>query len=235
MKEFCNNPFFGIALSTAGYWIGSVLQKKTRITIFNPLFTAPLMIIVFLLIFKIPYEYYNLGGSLIGMFLVPATACLGVSIYSRFDLLKKNWLPILAGCAAGSAASMTSVWGLCRLFRLDDSLANSLVPKSVTTPIAMDISAGNGGIVPVTVAAVVFTGVVGSLISPALVKFFRLKNPLIVGLSIGASSHVGGTTKALEMGEAEGSMSGLAIGLCGIITVCLAIVFYRITGLISIP
>jgi putative effector of murein hydrolase len=186
------------------------------------------MIIAVLLIFNIPYEYYNAGGSLINMFLVPATACLGVSIYSRFELLKKNWLPVLAGCVAGSAVSMVSVWGLCRLFRLDDSLTYSLVPKSVTTPIAMEISAGHGGIVPVTVLAVILTGIVGSLLSPWLVKVFRLKNPLVIGLSIGACSHVGGTAKALEMGEAEGSMSGLAIGLCGIVTVCLGTVFYAL-------
>jgi predicted murein hydrolase (TIGR00659 family) len=228
MKELFNTPFFGIAISIAGYWIGSTLQKKTRILIFNPLFAAPIMIIAVLLIFKIPYEYYNEGGGFINMFLGPATVCLGVSIYSRFDLLKKNWLPILAGCTAGSVASMASVWGLCRLFRLNDSLTYSLIPKSVTTPIAMDISAEHGGIVPVTALAVILTGIMGSLLSPWLVKIFRLKNPLIIGLSIGTCSHVGGTAKALEMGEAEGSMSGLAIGLCGIITVCLGTVFYTL-------
>jgi predicted murein hydrolase (TIGR00659 family) len=228
VKELFNTPFFGIAISIAGYWIGSTLQKKTRIFVFNPLFAAPGMIIAVLLIFKIPYEYYNAGGGFINMFLAPATACLGVSIYSRFDLLKKNWFPIVAGCTAGSIASMVSVWGLCRLFRLDNLLTYSLVPKSVTTPIAIDISAGHGGIIPVTVVAVILTGIAGSLLSPLLVKIFRLKNPLIVGLSIGACSHVGGTAKALEMGEAEGSMSGLAIGLCGIITVCLGTVFYTL-------
>jgi predicted murein hydrolase (TIGR00659 family) len=228
MNELFNTPFFGIAISITGYWIGSVLQKKTRILVFNPLFAAPIMIIAVLLIFKIPYEYYNAGGSFITMFLAPATACLGVSIYSRFNLLKKNWFPILAGCSAGSIASMVSVWGLCRLFALDDSLTYSLIPKSVTTPIAMDISSGHGGIVPVTIVAVILTGIVGSVLSPLLVKIFRLKNPLIIGLSIGTCSHVGGTAKALEMGEAEGSMSGLAIGLCGIITVCLGTVFYML-------
>ncbi|MDR0404005.1 MAG: LrgB family protein [Treponema sp.] len=228
MKELCNTPFFGITVSIAGYWICGVLQKKTRLFVFNPLFAAPALIIAVLLIFGIPYEYYDAGGSLIGMFLVPATACLGVSIYSRFDLLKKNWLPILAGCGVGSAVSMVSIWGLCRLFRLDDSLTYSLIPKSVTTPIAMDISSGHGGIVPVTVVAVISTGIIGSLLAPLLVSVFRLKNPLVIGLSIGASSHVGGTSKALEMGEAEGSMSGLAIGLCGIITVCLGTVFYAL-------
>jgi putative effector of murein hydrolase len=228
MKELCNTPFFGITISIVGYWIGSVLQRKTRILFFNPLFAAPIMIIAVLQIFKIPYGYYNAGGSIINMFLVPATACLGVSIFSRFELLKKNWLPILAGCIVGSIASLVSVWGLCRLFALDDSLTYSLIPKSVTTPIAIDISSGHGGIVPVTVLAVMLTGIVGSLLSPLLVKILHLKNPLIIGLSIGACSHVGGTAKALEMGEAEGSMSGLAIGLCGIITVCLGTVFYTL-------
>lgn len=219
MLELCESPFFGIALSIAAFWIGEKIQKKTGFVICNPLIIAIVIIIGVLLIFKIPYESYNRGGAIINMFLAPATACLAVSIYSKIDMLKKNWLPILVGCTAGSLASMLSVYGLCRLFDLDEKMTNSLIPKSVTTPIAVSISSSHSGIVPVTVVAVIFTGILGSIFAPYLIRLFRVNDPMAAGLSIGACSHAVGTSKALELGETEGAMSGLAIGICGILTV----------------
>lgn len=219
MLELCESPFFGIALSIAAFWIGEKIQKKTGFVICNPLIIAIVIIIGVLLIFKIPYESYNRGGAIINMFLAPATACLAVSIYSKIDMLKKNWIPILVGCTAGSLASMLSVYGLCSLFGLDEKMTNSLIPKSVTTPIAVSISGSHSGIVPVTVVAVIFTGILGSIFAPYLIRLFRVNDPMAAGLSIGACSHAVGTSKALELGETEGAMSGLAIGICGILTV----------------
>ena len=139
--------------------------------------------------------------------------------WSAIDLLKKNLFPILAGSAAGSAASMGSVWLLCRLFKLDEKVTVSLLPKSVTTPIAMGVSEQLGGIVSITVAAVVFTGILGAILAPLFIKLFRIKDPVAAGLAIGACSHAVGTSKALELGEAEGAMSSIAIGVCGLMTV----------------
>ena len=172
--------------------------------------------------FRIPYEAYNQGGALINLFLAPATACLAVSIYTKVELLKQNWLPILVGCAAGSLTSMGSVYALCRLFRLDESLTAALMPKSVTTPIAVSIAASHGGITSITVVAVILTGILGSILAPTLIRVFRVRDPLTEGLAIGAGSHAVGTSKALELGETEGAMSGLAIGVCGILTVLLS-------------
>lgn len=219
MLELCKSPFFGIALSVIAFWIGAKIQKKTKLVICNPLIIAIVIIIAILLIFKIPYESYNEGGAIINMFLAPATACLAVSIYTKIEILKKNWLPILVGCAAGSLSSMLSVYVLCRLFSLNEKMTYSLLPKSVTTPIAVSISESFGGIIPVTVVAVIFTGTLGSVLAPVLVKFFRVNDHMTAGLSIGACSHAVGTSKAMELGETEGAMSGLAIGICGIATV----------------
>lgn len=219
MLELCKSPFFGIALSILAFWIGEKIQKKTGFVICNPLIIAIVIIIGVLLIFKIPYEAYNQGGTIINMFLAPATACLAVSIYTKIDMLKKNWLPILVGCTAGSLSSMLSVFGLCKLFGLDEKMTMSLIPKSVTTPIAVSISGGHSGIVPVTVVAVIFTGILGSILAPYLIRLFRVNDPMAAGLSIGACSHAVGTSKAIELGETEGAMSGLAIGVCGILTV----------------
>ena len=125
----------------------------------------------------------------------------------------------------GVVTAVGSVLVLSRLFGLDDSLTVSLLPKSVTTPIATAVSEGHGGVVPITVAAVIFTGILGNLLTPLLVRLFRVRDPLAVGLGIGACSHALGTAKALELGETEGAMSGLAIGVCGLLTAVAALFF----------
>ncbi|MBU5435729.1 LrgB family protein [Pseudoflavonifractor sp. MSJ-37] len=219
LYELFASPFFGISLSVIAFWIGIRIQKKTGLVACNPLIIAIVLIVGVLLVFHIPYESYNVGGSLINLFLAPATACLAVSIYTRVELLKKNWLPILVGCAVGSVTSMGSVYGLCRLFRLDESITAALIPKSVTTPIAVSISGTHGGITSITVVAVILTGILGSILAPTLIRLFRVEDPMTAGLAIGACSHAVGTSKAIELGETEGAMSGLAIGMCGILTV----------------
>ena len=222
MSELFASPFFGIALSIVAFSIGVWIQKKTGLVICNPLIIAIVLVSGVLLLFKIPYESYNEGGSIINMFLAPATSCLAVSVYTRVELLKRNWLPILAGCVAGSLTSMGSVFLLCRLFGLDEAMTYSLLPKSVTTPIAVGIAESHGGISSITVAAVILTGIMGSILAPFLIRIFRVKDAMTAGLAIGACSHAVGTSKAIEIGETEGAMSGLAIGICGIVTVVFA-------------
>ena len=225
MTERWEAPFFGVTLTILAYRLGCGIQKKTGLVICNGLVLADIMIIAVLLVFRIPYEAYNAGGSLINLFLGPATVCLAVTIYSQIDLLKRHLLPILAGCAAGTLAAVLSIWGMCRLFGLDRALTVSLMPKSVTTPIATAISEGQGGIVSLTVAAVIYTGILGNLCAPAMIRLFRVRDPMAAGLAIGACSHAMGTARALELGETEGAMSGLAIGLCGIFTTAAALFF----------
>lgn len=224
MSELWASPYFGIALSILAFWAGEKLQKKLKSPFCNPLLIAILIIVIILLVFDIPYDSYNEGGAVINMFLAPATACLAVSIYTKLQLLKENAIPILVGCTVGSLSSMGSVYVLCKLFGLDEAMTASLLPKSITTPIAVEVCQTHGGIVPVTVIAVIFTGIIGSILAPYLIKLFRVKNPIAAGLSIGACSHAVGTSKAIELGETEGAMSGLAIGVCGILTVIISMV-----------
>lgn len=224
MQELFASPFFGIALSVIAFWIGVKIQKKTGLVICNPLIIAIVLVSAVLLIFKIPYESYNVGGAMINMFLAPATACLAVSIYMKIELLKKNWLPIVVGASCGSLASMGSVYLMCRLFGLDSAVTASLMPKSVTTPIAVSIAGSHGGMPPITVVAVIFTGILGSILAPALIRVFHVQDAMTAGVSIGACSHAVGTSKALELGETQGAMSGLAIGICGILTVLFSLI-----------
>ena len=224
MDTLFRSPLFGIMLSILAYGLGVLINRKTRCAAANPLLIAILLVIGVLVAFRIPLESYQRGGDFIALFLAPATASLAVSIYRQLPLLKKNLLPVLAGCGTGSLASMGSVWLLCRLFRLDEALTASLLPKSVTTPSAIEIASQYGGIPSITVAIVVLTGILGAAAAPALIRLFRIRNPVEAGLAIGTCSHAVGTSKALELGEAEGAMSSIAIGVSGLLTVLFAMI-----------
>ena len=219
MAELFTSPFFGVGLSILTYWIGTRIHRRLKLAIFNPLLIAGFLTMGVLLLLRIPYADYNQGGSLITLLLSPATACLAVSIYHKIQLLKSSWLPVVVGCAVGSLTSMGSILLLCRLFRLEEAVTASLLPKSVTTAIAVGVAEAHGGIPSLTVVAVAITGILGSIIAPLFIRLLRVKNPLAAGLAIGACSHAMGTSKALELGETEGAASGLAIGVCGLMTV----------------
>lgn len=224
MKEAFSNPLFGVTLCILAYEIGVFLNRKLKTPLANPLLIGIVLCILVLKLFGIPLEDFNQGGDIVALFLAPATASLAVSIYSQYDLLKKNLLPILAGSAVGSLCSMGSVFLMCKLFRLDEKLTVAMLPKSVTTPIAMELSEQSGGIVPVTIAAVVITGILGAMLAPTLIKLFRVNNSIAAGVAIGTCSHALGTTKAIEIGEVEGAMSGIAIGTAGLMTVLFSMV-----------
>lgn len=226
MRELLASPYFGIFLSIAAYVLGTALNRKLRTPLCNPLLIAIVLVVGVLLVFRIPYEDYNAGGEIISLFLAPATACLAVGIYSKLAVLKKYWLPILVGAVAGSASSMLSVYALCRLLGLDEQLTVSLIPKSVTTPIAVGIVESAGGLTPITVVAVIVTGILGAILAPAMIRLFRISDSVAAGLAIGACSHAVGTSKAVELGEVEGAMSGLAIGVCGVVTVVLSLLLF---------
>lgn len=228
MKELFSTPLFGITISLLTFEFGTYLYNKTKIAIFNPLFISQGLIILFLLKFNISVEAYNKGGQLISFFLAPATVILAVPLYRKFKLLKANALPILIGITLGSIAGMTSVIMLGRLFSLNELLKISMLPKSVTMPIGIEITSQLGGLTAITVAATVITGIFGTVAGAHICKLFRIKDKVAVGVAIGTASHALGTTKAMELGETEGAMSSLSIGVAGLITVMLAPVMVKL-------
>lgn len=225
MNAFLSSPFFGLILCIFGFQIGLFLNKKTGSPLLNPLLTAIILIIAFLQLTGISVEYFENGARTVSLFLVPATASLAVSVYRQIRLLKKNILPVLAGTCVGSLVSIVTVFTLCRFFHLDDAVTASLLPKSVTTAIALDLSVQNGGISSITVVAVVISGILGSVIAPFLISIFKITNPIAQGVAIGTSSHAVGTAKALELGEIQGALSSISIGCAAIFTSVLLLIF----------
>ena len=222
---FASSASAGLFLTVAAYFAGTVVKKKLKLAIFNPLLVGSILIIVFLISFGIDFESYNQGGQYFGYLLTPATVCLAIPLYQKLDVLKKNAAAIMAGVFSGSAVNLISVFLLSLLFGLNHEQYVTLLPKSVTGVIAMGISEELGGAVPVTVAALIVTGIGGNIIGEGVCRLFRIKSPIARGLALGTASHAMGTARALEMGVTEGAMAGLAIAVAGLLTVVLAPLF----------
>jgi len=219
MTPWLNNPAFGIALSVACYQFGVFLNKRTRLAFFNPLLISVVLIILFLLMTGIPYDDFSKGGNIINFMLGPTTVALALPLYLHWKDIKRFIIPILIGIIAGCLASLTGVLLLGKIFGINSLLIHSMAPKSITTPIGVALSQSLGGNPSITVAAIIFTGILGAIIAPSVMRIFRIKSNIAKGIAMGTAAHAVGTSKAIEMGKTEGAMSSAAIGLSGLITV----------------
>ena len=225
---FRDSLYAGVTLSLAAYMLGVLLKKRFRLGIFNPLLISIAISIVVLLLGKIDYEVYNDSAKYLGYLLTPATVCLAIPLYEQWELLKKNYKAVLLGLLAGAVTSLTTVFVLSLVCGLSHEEYVTFLPKSVTTAIGMGISEELGGYVTITVAVIILTGVFGNVAGEMICRILRIKDPVSKGLAFGAASHAIGTSKAIELGDVEGAMSGLAIAVSGIITVVLAPVIARL-------
>lgn len=221
MIQYLDTPLFGVGISILAYSAGLFIAKRTRLAIMNPLLLTTLIIISFLSILKIDYETYNRGGAIITFFLGPATVVLAVPLFKQWELLRSNFIPILSGIAVGSVAGIASIIILGRLLGLDTVIIASMTPKSTTTAIAIEISSAIGGNPSLTAIFVPITGITGFIAGARIIDAFGIRNPIAKGIAMGTASHAVGTAKAMEIGEVEGAMSSLSIGVAGIITVFL--------------
>ena len=162
------------------------------------------------------------------LFLTPATVALAVPLYEQIEPLKKNWKAIVAGILSGALTSALCVLAVALIFQLDHKQYVTLLPKSITTAIGMGLSEELGGIVTITVAVIVVTGVIGNMFAESICKLFHITDPVAKGIGIGSASHAMGTAKAMEMGEIEGAMSSLSIAVSGLLTVVVSIIFAQI-------
>ncbi|MBQ9985789.1 MAG: LrgB family protein [Oscillospiraceae bacterium] len=224
---FCSSVFFGVLISLSSYLLGMWLKAKLRSPLLNPLLIAIILTSAFLLLSKTSYESYSIGAKPISYLLTPATVCLAIPLYEQFERLRKNAAAVVVGVITGVITSLCSVLLLSYLFGLDHAEYVTLLPKSITTAIGMGVTEELGGYVPLTVAIIIITGILGNIIAVGVCRIFRITDPVAKGIAIGSASHAIGTTKAMELGEVEGAMSSLSIVLSGVITVVLAGIFSR--------
>ena len=226
MKEIlCNSAYFGVTVRLIGDGVGIMLKKKFKYAFLNPLLISIIFVIGVVMLCGVDYESYENSAQYLSYLLTPATVCLAVPLYQQMTLLKKNLAAVACGILAGVLASLGSVLLLAFLFGLEHDVYVTLLPKSITTAIGMGVSEELGGLVTITVAVIIVTGVIGNVIGEAVCKLFRIYEPIAKGLALGTSAHAIGTAKALEMGEVEGAMSSLAIAVAGLLTVIGASVF----------
>lgn len=220
-----SNAYFGIILSFVVFEASKKLNKRIDNvilkSIFNPLLLSIIVISAVLTLTGISYEDYNKGGSIISFFIGPATVALVVSLFENLDILKENFKPIMIGIVIGSFISMLLTVVLAKLFGVEFVMTVTLLPKSVTTAIAIGLSEEYGGIVALSAIAVIIRGIIGIIIAPIIIKIFKITDPVAQGVGIGTVAHALGTTKARDMGEVQGAMSGLSIAVAGIVTVAL--------------
>ena len=220
-----NTPLFGLILTISAFHIGLFVFKKTKFPIFNPLLIGIVIAMGVMSFFNIPLDYFRRGGDYMTFLLAPATISLALPLYKQLDKLKQNFLPIIIGSLVGAATAIVSTILLGKLLGIDKLLLVSFMPKSITTPIGIELSKLLGGVPAITIFAIIVTGIVGNVLAPAICKCFKIKHPVAKGIGIGISSHAVGTSKALEMGEVEGAMSALSIVVSGIITFLIAPLF----------
>lgn len=221
MNEIINSEIFSLTLTVAIFAVASVLYKKTKFFLLNPVLTSVTTLIVILKILNLDYETYNRGGRYIGIFLAPAVVALALPLYHQRDLVKKYGLSLLFSITCGLVAGVGVASAIALFGGVDKQTIISMAPKSVTTPIAMAISEKIGGLKSLTAAFVVLTGILGAAIGPAFLKKVGITSKTAFGAAMGASAHGIGTARANEEGETEGAFSGLSLCLAGIITAIL--------------
>ena len=215
---------WGVLLTLAAFALGTLINKVTGKAIFNPLLLGSIFVIIFLSVCGIPYADYKASAAPVNYLLLPATVALAIPLYEKIDLLKENAAAIIAGISVGTLVSLGSALAL----DLTREQYATLLPKSVTTAISMDVAAELGGIAALTGAIVIVTGIVGALLAETVCKMFHITDPIAKGVGIGTSAHAVGTSKALQMGEVEGAMSGLSIAVAGVLTAVLCPVFVNL-------
>lgn len=222
-----DSVFFGAVISVACYELGILIRKKWNFAILNPLLISIAIIIFVLVTFRIDFETYENGAKYLSFFLTPATVALAVPLYEQIEPLRRNWKAIMAGIVSGALTSAVCVLLMSVLFGLNHRQYVTLLPKSITTAIGMGLSEEMGGIVTITVAVIVVTGVIGNMFAELICRLFRITDPVAKGIAIGSAAHAMGTARAMELGEVEGAMSSLSIAVSGLCTVAVALIFSR--------
>lgn len=208
-----------LVITLLSYWAGSALKKRFKLAIINPILISAIVSIIYLIVSGTSYAQYKAGTALLSKLLTPATVCLAIPLYEQYSILKGRKIAVGIGILSGVLASLLCVIGISLLFSLDHGMFITILPKSVTSAIGIEISALNGGNASLSATLIVLAGITGNVIAPFVLRVCKIKDPIAKGVAIGSSSHAIGTARAVEMGEVEGAVSSLAIVIAGLMTV----------------
>ena len=231
MNGVFQNEWVVVTLTIIIYWLAQKLQAKTGILLLNPILITIVIIITFLMVFNIDYETYHRGSRYIDFLLKPAVVALGVPLYRQLEVIKKQAWNILISQLVGCLAGIVSVVLIAWLMGASKEIIFSLAPKSVTTPIAIEISRSIGGIAPLTASVVIVVGIFGAVFGYSILKLTGVKNPLSQSLSMGNAAHAIGTSKSMEISPAYGAMSSIGLIVNGIFTAILAPYVLKLMGI----
>lgn len=229
--EFFENRFFLLAITFGFFFFSKLLQKKTGWVVLNPILLAIALLICFLKFTGVSYETYNEAGSLVEFWLKPAVVALGVPLYLQLRMIKKQLMPILVSQLVGCIVGLVSVTIIAKLMGASPAVIMSLAPKSVTTPIAMEVSKAAGGIPSLTAAVVVVVGLFGAICGFKILQVGHVGSPIAQGLSMGTASHAVGTSRAMEVSGKYGAYASLGLTLNGILTALLTPTILHLLGL----
>ena len=229
--EFFENKFFLLAITFGFFFFSKLLQKKTGWVVLNPILLAIALLICFLKFTGVSYETYNEAGSLVEFWLKPAVVALGVPLYLQLRMIKKQLMTILVSQLVGCIVGLVSVTIIAKLMGASPAVIMSLAPKSVTTPIAMEVSKAAGGIPSLTAAVVVVVGLFGAICGFKILQVGHVGSPIAQGLSMGTASHAVGTSRAMEVSGKYGAYASLGLTLNGILTALLTPTILHLLGL----
>ncbi|MFV0545541.1 MAG: LrgB family protein [Bacteroides sp.] len=230
--SYIENPFFLLTMTFGLFFLAKLLQQKIGWVLLNPILLTIAALIGFLKLFDISYETYNESGHLIEFWLKPAVVALGVPLYLQLETIRKQLIPILLSQLAGCVVGVISVVLIAKWLGASPDVILSLAPKSVTTPIAMEVTKTLGGIPSLTAAVVVCVGLIGAVCGFKAMKVMRVGSPIAQGLSMGTAAHAVGTSTAMDISSKYGAYASLGLTLNGILTALLTPTILRLLGII---
>ena len=228
-SNLLNSPLLGLVLTIVTFRIGEFLAKRLETNLLQPFVTSSILIMLTIYLFpSITYKEYEIGGSIIAFLLGPATVALALPLFKQWQLLKENISILLGGAVVAATAGLLSIIACLKIFGASEKVALSLIAKSVTAPIALEITKTLGGLPSLTIACTVLSGILGAIIGHKLLAILGVKNDVAIGMAMGAASHGIGATSCIPISAVQVAFCSLAIALVGITTALFAPIFVKL-------
>ncbi|ASK36218.1 LrgB family protein [Alloalcanivorax mobilis] len=219
MSGLLHTPLFGLLLTLASYRVALLIYGKVNnLPLFHPFIVAAIPVIVVLPLAGVSYSEYRQQTEVLSFLLGPATVALAWPLYRQLHTVRSVWKPVIATTVIGAALAAGISVGLAWWLGAPEQVVGSLAPKSITTPIAVEVAKSTDGLVSLTAGAVAITGIVGALLGGLIFRLLRVHDDRIRGFALGLVAHAIGTARAFEYGEKAGAFASLALGLTGLLT-----------------